>query len=229
MGYINYQYLLTKDIDHKIFIETGTFKGEQIKHLLRDGSYKFFDKIYTIELGEQNCRIASKRFELYEKYDCDESKFDQHTDEEDATFNNRKEFFDGKIVLIQGDSAVVLKELLATEINEPVVFWLDAHSGKEKYAKGDVDVPLLNELAVISSHNVKDHAIFIDDIDKFGIVEPLCDWSGLTMDMVTEKLSVMGFNSIGVEAPFGMPILYAYLDNKPFSIDFLPDNMGSIY
>jgi hypothetical protein len=65
------------------------------------------------------------------------------------------------ITLIQGDSGEKLPELLST-INEPCLFWLDAHA-----ATGDPGCPLLQEFNHIFDHPITDHVILIDDAQKF--------------------------------------------------------------
>ena len=128
MGHITTEYINTLSKDKpSVFIETGTFKGGIPQLMLEDGTFNQWEKIYTIELNEEMCKIASKRYSLYEAG----QPFDRDTDEKDETFNGRKEFFGGKLVLIQGDSGKKLKDVLS-EINEPCVFWLDAHAGAKK-------------------------------------------------------------------------------------------------
>ena len=53
----------------KIFIETGTFKGGIPHRMLETyGTFDPFEKIYTIEIDEDICKVASKRYKLFEKY-----------------------------------------------------------------------------------------------------------------------------------------------------------------
>ena len=52
----------------KIFIETGTFKGGTPQFMLDDGSFEYWKKIYTMEINPEMCKIASKRYSLYEKF-----------------------------------------------------------------------------------------------------------------------------------------------------------------
>jgi hypothetical protein len=66
-----------------------------------------------------------------------------------------------------GDSAAVLPRLLA-QIHEPCLFWLDGHSSGTDTAKGRVNTPILDELAVIRHHAVAGHVILIDDAREFG-------------------------------------------------------------
>jgi hypothetical protein len=60
------------------------------------------------------------------------------------------------VFLIHADTLKFLQEILPT-IDEPVTFWLDAHKGNGKS-------PLLQELEIISNHDIKTHTILIDDL-----------------------------------------------------------------
>ena len=65
--------------------------------------------------------------------------------------------------LICGDSAIELANILK-EIHEPVTFWLDSHYSGGATAMGAIESPLLQELEVISRHEIKTHTILIDDM-----------------------------------------------------------------
>ena len=212
MGHITTKYIntLSKNTP-SVFIETGTFKGGIPQRMLEDGSFGQWTKIYTIELNLEMCKIASKRYSLFEKGET----FDFNTDEKDETFNGRKEFFGGKLVLIQGDSSEKLKEVL-DEVNEPCVFWLDAHAGaKEGYARGEVDCPLLQELDTIKNHKIKEHIITVDDADIFGQVQYknntiVCDYSDITPERIETILnSINSKYSVNYPIPFGQKMLTA--------------------
>lgn len=88
-----------------------------------------FGQIYSIEINERHYKRAVKNYE-----------------------NN------SNVHLIHGDSADELG-LLLKSINEPVTFWLDAHTP---------DCPLMTELEDIKNHPVKAHTILIDDHRIFG-------------------------------------------------------------
>lgn len=66
---------------------------------------------------------------------------------------------------IYGDSRVEIKKLIK-KLDEPTIFWLDAHwSGEETY--GDTDqCPLIGELEIIN-HSRFDNFIFTDDARLF--------------------------------------------------------------
>jgi len=97
----------------------------------------YFEKCFTIEFDKN---LYSKTYESlrnYKNIDC---------------FN--------------GDSRFLLKEI-CEKIDKKTLFWLDAH-----YSGGDTsysinDCPLIDELKIIFSHEIKDHIILIDDARCF--------------------------------------------------------------
>ncbi len=100
-----------------------------------------FRRIYSIELEENLYRRAAKKF---------------------LKFSHVK--------ILQGDSGEVLARLLQT-IDQPCLFWLDAHysSGAAfQTGKGNVLTPILSELEHIFTHpKAQDHVILIDDAREF--------------------------------------------------------------
>lgn len=96
-----------------------------------------FKKIHTIELSQ----------EWYEKAK--------------AQFKNKKH-----VVCYQGDSAKVLEKILPS-INEPILFYLDAHHSGGTTAMGEDQNPLLRELPFIGARKFQD-IIFIDDLAQIG-------------------------------------------------------------
>ncbi len=94
----------------------------------------------------------------------------------------KKEYFDfckdkfksfPQVEMIHGESQVKISEVLK-DINEPVVFWLDAHYCGHVNINGveiishDGDCPLINELRLIGQHPIKNHVILIDDMRIYG-------------------------------------------------------------
>ncbi len=104
-----------------------------------------FNRLFSIELNEDLAAKAAKRFSS-----------------------------ETKIRIVQGDSATQLASILS-DIQTPVVFWLDGHyssefqSGDEYIVtgKGEKDTPVMEELIQISQHPVKNHVILIDDARLF--------------------------------------------------------------
>jgi len=223
MGYIlpECYELLAKNANielPKILIETGTFGGGLAQiYLEKFGTIEPFKKIYTFELGENIAKVASKRFKLFEENIGDTSKFNFHTDDMDENFSDRGTYLYEQIELINKDSVEGLKELLPT-INEPCCFWLDAHAGASKYARGPKDVPLLDELEVISNHHIKNHIIAIDDAHMFGKMqyhsktnEPICDYIETNQENIFKALKKINNNyTIEYSSPYGCLMLYAY-------------------
>ncbi|HMP32323.1 MAG TPA: hypothetical protein PKD85_22130, partial [Saprospiraceae bacterium] len=69
------------------------------------------------------------------------------------------------VFLYQGDSGVVLKDVVL-KLQEPAVYWLDAHYSEGITARGIQDCPIYSELQTISKQKRKD-CILIDDAVDF--------------------------------------------------------------
>jgi FkbM family methyltransferase len=145
----------------KVFIETGTFKGETVS-VIAD----MFSEIHTFELNERWYKEAVSKFKEQKHINCH-----------------------------YGDSAEGLKKVLS-EINEPVVFWLDAHYCGPEASFGIEEVPLLRELAVIAPRKQKD-IIIIDDAFLLGTskrfefenVPPFeCNWGNITVESIKKAI-----------------------------------------
>jgi hypothetical protein len=95
-----------------------------------------FDQLYSIELSQYYYNLARKRFRKIPK-----------------------------IHLLQGDSGLVLKQLLPT-LDAPAIFWLDGHYSGGLTAKGEKECPVFEELTPIFSSPFQ-HLIFIDDARLF--------------------------------------------------------------
>ena len=96
-----------------------------------------FNKIYSIELDEE-LYLGAK--ELFSKYN--------------------------HINVIHGDSKSVLKDILDT-INEPAMFWLDAHYSGGITSKGENETPVMEELNIIFNEFKNKYVILIDDARCF--------------------------------------------------------------
>ena len=85
------------------------------------------------------------------------------------------------VTLLQGDSATRLPEVLQT-LEEPALFWLDAHYSGPLTARGAIDTPIVRELDAIRGHRVSGHVILIDDMrdfqgrDGYPTVPELLEW-----------------------------------------------------
>lgn len=98
---------------------------------------KKFKKIYSIELADVLYERAREKFGKY-----------------------------SHIRLLHGDSAVELPKIL-TEIDEPAIFWLDAHYSGGETARGETNTPIEREIRAIFAHPIKNHVILIDDAGDF--------------------------------------------------------------
>lgn len=96
-----------------------------------------FKKIYSIELSAELSKRAEKKFSRHKH-----------------------------IEIFEGDSSAVLSEIL-NYINEPCLFWLDAHYSEGITARGEKETPILDELKRIFNHSINNHIILIDDARCF--------------------------------------------------------------
>ena len=221
MGQIKTDFIESLSITKpNIYVETGTYLGGTTLGTLIDKSFNRWDKLYTIELSEKCCKIASTRYKLYEKFGIEHYFNDGEidtVDKEDSDFLDRMSYFNGKLNLLHGDSSNRLKDIL-NEVDERCAFWLDAHAGsKELFARGEVDCPLIKELQTISEHHIKDHFIAIDDVHLFGQVqykneEVICDYSTITQERVEDIIKSINSNyTIEYKKPYGQLMLIAYI------------------
>jgi hypothetical protein len=114
-------------------VETGTYLGDMIY-----ATKNIFDKIDSIELGEELYKNAVQRFK-----------------------NHRH------IKIWNGDSATVLAEIIKN-IDEPSLFWLDAHySGGITARSASGDTPIEKELDIIFNKWNEESLMLIDDARCF--------------------------------------------------------------
>jgi len=145
----------------KVFIETGTFRGETVTAIA-----DMFSEIHTFELNERWYREAVSEFKDRRHINCH-----------------------------YGDSAEGMKIVLCN-INDPVVFWLDAHYCGPGTSFGIEEVPLLRELDVIAPRKQRD-IIMIDDAHLLGIrrrfefenIPPFeCNWGNITVGSIKKAI-----------------------------------------
>lgn len=116
----------------QLLVETGTYMGEMVEAM----KYTF-NKVITIELGEDLYAKAVKRFKN-----------------------------DKNVSVKQGDSGEVLPAVIK-EIKEDTIFWLDGHYSSGATAKGSKDCPIYKELDAIFEQNDYNHILLIDDARDF--------------------------------------------------------------
>jgi hypothetical protein len=130
---------------HKEAVVAAYGKRYGCRILIETGTYlgemvgaqqKRFKSIYSIELSDNLYKEAAAKF--------------KNTD---------------NIHLLQGDSAVVLPELLLT-IRDRSLFWLDGHYSAGITAKGSKESPILDEVSAILDHGLR-HVLLIDDARMF--------------------------------------------------------------
>lgn len=146
--------------NHRIFIETGSHVGNAI-WLAKEAGY---ERIYSMDIDGANIAHCQDRFKLL------------------PDDNNSQT--DGRIFLTCGDSAVGLGKMIKY-INEPALFWLDAHSQLfDDEPETENPFPLLKELEQIAKHPIKTHTILIDDI----LILTHPDVTGWNRDMIENAL-----------------------------------------
>lgn len=219
MGQIKTDYIQSLPVTFpKIFVETGTYLGGIPLMSLVDKSFDEWDKMYTIELSEKCCKIASTRYKLYEELGKEHDFEEKWSGEEDKDFSDRESYFNNKLHLLHGDSSERLKDVM-DEVDERCAFWLDAHAGaKNLYTKGKIDCPLIQELEIIKNHHIKDHLIAIDDAHLFGEKEYkdgklVCDYSKITKEKVEDIIkSINPEYTIEYHKPYGQLMLVAFTE-----------------
>ncbi len=98
----------------------------------------YVTEIYSIELDPTHYENARKRFAGY-----------------------------ANIHLFQGQSGEILPEVLKG-IRKPCLFWLDAHWSGGSTARGDLETPIMREIACVLNHPLSaQHVILIDDARCF--------------------------------------------------------------
>lgn len=89
-----------------------------------------------------------------------------------------------------GDSAVVLP-VLAREIAQPAVFFLDAHWGTQAPDIGGADtpLPLWVELDAIAAREIAGDIVIVDDVKTFGKSLPTREWKHVSLHAITKRLA----------------------------------------
>jgi hypothetical protein len=154
------EYLFNKyKGNNRIFIETGTWQGDGIEKALQLG----YEKVYSCDIDEDLVKKSSEKFK------------------------------DKNVKVLALHSSEALK-IFMNEVDEPCTIFLDAHvmpkdQNNESMGfddrqlsltsdKGVPKCPLVEELSIISTSDIKNHTILIDDEHCFGT------WmfNGLTLD-----------------------------------------------
>jgi len=144
------------------FVETGTNQGRTIFSM-----QEYFKELHTVELSKRYyVKVMFRRFGRRIK---------------NLLRKQRGPGTGSKTRFYLGDSAVVIRQLAAT-INKPAVFFLDSHCCGPRTARGEKDVPLLEELAAIARRKFSD-LILIDDVRLFGTGHDE-DWVEITQENI---------------------------------------------
>lgn len=105
----------------------------------------------------------------------------------DHYYNICKDSFKGinNIELVLGDSLKVFPSFI-DKIDTNAIFWLDGHWSCGNTGKGDIEVPLLEEIKLINSFKNK-AAIIIDDVRLFGSNNDV-NWSNINDKNIIQVL-----------------------------------------
>lgn len=120
------------------YIETGILHGESIKVAINSG----FKKLYGIDINPTFVKENKERFE--------------------------KEINENKLEILEGSSLEILPKVLEKVFSKSTIY-LDAHDldyegiQKKNYHKS-YECPIIQEIDIISKHEIKSHTIIIDDI-----------------------------------------------------------------
>ena len=158
-----YLYRIKLHADHLLWILRG--KPAPPPHLIKQQTVKYYAQKYSlycfIETGTYLGEMIDAVKDVFSKILSVELGADLYKKAE-ARFAEHNH-----IRILQGDSAVVLHELMKST-DEPCLFWLDAHYSEGITAKGNKESPIQQELEIIfQNSNMINHVILIDDARCF--------------------------------------------------------------
>lgn len=140
---------------YTLTLRTEQEKRDYLKYWQKTTGYRVF-----IETGTCEGRTTRQMAQIFEQ--C-------FTVELDPTLHGRaiERLSDlTNITALLGDSATLLPTILE-KIQEPAIFYLDAHASGGDTARPSKDTVIERELAMVFSHPIKDHLILIDDARAF--------------------------------------------------------------
>lgn len=74
-----------------------------------------------------------------------------------------------RVQIFEGDSAVVLKDLVPT-LTEPTLFWLDGHFSGGPTGMGELETPVVAEVECVLAKAPKGSVVYVDDARCFGVL-----------------------------------------------------------
>ena len=155
-----------------VFVETGSHIGDTIRMALDYG----FKEVRSIELDDKHWKMCAKRFAL--------------RDIPDPIFGNdlnMQTVPETRVKLYKGKSEDKLEEVIA-DVDDKIVFWLDAHHSGEGTAGSFDTCPLIKELETIKNHPRKDHIILIDDVNHFLDETQKCYGISVDEELIHDKI-----------------------------------------
>ena len=92
----------------------------------------------------------------------------------------KNKYKNSKIQFHLGDTTKLLPTILQTLKGKPTVFFMDSHWSCSNTGKGDIEVPLLEELKIINKEYNENCVLIIDDYRLFNGNDKFVDWSEIT-------------------------------------------------
>lgn len=119
--------------------------------------HKHFKRLYTVEISDHYYNLCKESFK---------------------DINN--------VDLVLGDSVKIFPSFIE-KIDTSAIFWLDGHWSCGNTGKGDLEVPLIEEIKIINTFKNK-AAIIIDDVRLFGTNNDV-NWSNINEKNIIENLN----------------------------------------
>lgn len=95
---------------------------------------------------------------------------------------------DINVEIIKGDSLIELPKIIDVYRDKKIVFYLDGHYSAGDTGKNNIDVPLIEEMKIISNKCTEETLIIIDDADLFEYFDSNVSWVGINEKNILETL-----------------------------------------
>lgn len=74
-----------------------------------------------------------------------------------------------RVHIIEGDSGILMPEIITKLARVPALFWLDGHYSGGATGRGDLDTPIVKEVETILKDAAPKSIVFVDDARCFGV------------------------------------------------------------
>ena len=153
-----------------------------IQEIKSDKTYKYFVETGTYK-GDTTL-MASKHFQKV---------YTTEIMEELHNYSKNRAKSEGitNIEFMLGDSVDLLKKIVP-EVKEGAVFFLDAHQSGGDTGNNGKNVPLLEELDIILSHNIGPSVFIVDDLRLWK--SKVWDWAHISNKKIIQKFLDYGYS-----------------------------------